>query len=256
MAGCGGPYSPGFEKLIDGKWVGVLGMPTLLCLIKPDFYISAGKSLSGVAEYYAFDPGHRIAPDLRMDSIGGTYHLVSEWTVGLDASDPKARRVVFKSNPFRLVEYTVYTPLDSTLVRTLADGVEQELSRTLNLPLHMRADSFHVVVADSLHPYWMEARRRIVAKLQARLTIDSLDRRGELKIGIPARDSTEWSVEFSISLQYRCDTGFWTGTHTNYLVRARPVRQPEKPLAWALIDVKPTMFSDPVPCELTKPKKQ
>ncbi len=212
--------------------------------------------MSGVADYYAFDPGHRIEPELRMDSVGGTYRLVSSWTLGLEAGKPKARSVVFRSKPFRLVEYPVYTPVDSTLVRRLTDGIEQELPRTLNLPLRMIADSFHVVVADSLHPYWIDARRKIVAKLQERLTIDSLDRRGELKIGIPRRDSTEWSVEFSISLQHRCDTGFWTGTQTNYLVRARPVRQPEKPVTWALIDVKPTMFADPVPCELTKPKKE
>src|SRR5690349_7678157 len=53
-SGCG-ISPPGFEKLIDGKWVSEFSRVVLPCLTKPDFYIAPGKSWSGEADYYAFD---------------------------------------------------------------------------------------------------------------------------------------------------------------------------------------------------------
>jgi N-acetylglutamate synthase-like GNAT family acetyltransferase len=103
MAGCGGPYWPALEKKVNDRWVAAYYPNRLLCLIKPDFMIESGKTYRDVLQFAAYEPGHNIGPDLRVDSIDGTYRLRSVFAEGTDATAKDVGSVEAISNEFRMV---------------------------------------------------------------------------------------------------------------------------------------------------------
>lgn len=242
-AGCGGPGAPAFEKLVNGKWVYGFEVVSLACRTEPDFYFPPGQEYSSIADFYAFDPGHHTMPELRLDSVGGTYRLEWGFAVGYDAMDEKARRVEFTSKPFRLVEYMIYSPLDSGMVRALTDGVAHAMEDRWRDAHGVGIDSFRVVVADSLNPYWRDAKSRILAILRAHLGNGDSSHSAVIGVGIPKSDVSTVSAPLSISFAHRCKSGEWRRTLTQYVVTSRRDKK-----QWLRAEVTATLSTDPPPC--------
>jgi hypothetical protein len=102
MSGCHGPPDPQLEKKVDGQWVPAYFPIYMMCLDYPDFRIESGATHRGIISFHAFEPGHNMAPELRVDSIDGTYRLRWDFAEGTDATEG-GRRVKAVSNEFRMV---------------------------------------------------------------------------------------------------------------------------------------------------------
>jgi len=102
MAGCVGPPMPEVQKLVDGHWVAAYYAVYPACRTMPDFTVPSGGTFRGVVHFSAAIPGHRLGPELLVDSIDGTYRLAWPWTEGTEAFARNARRVEAISNQFRM----------------------------------------------------------------------------------------------------------------------------------------------------------
>lgn len=100
--GCGGPGVPDLEKKVNGRWVPAYYAAVLACRISPDHFWNPGWSTHEVLRFMAFEPGHNIMPELKVDSIDGVYRLHWDFREGRDASARRARRVEATSNEFHM----------------------------------------------------------------------------------------------------------------------------------------------------------
>jgi N-acetylglutamate synthase-like GNAT family acetyltransferase len=103
IAGCGGPYWPALDKKVNDRWVEAYYRIQLGCLVKPDFRIESGQTYRDILKFSAYEPGHNTGPELRVDSIDGTYRLRFVFVEGTDATAEGTRRVEAISNEFRMV---------------------------------------------------------------------------------------------------------------------------------------------------------
>jgi hypothetical protein len=101
-AGCGGPGYPDLEKKVGEQWVLAYSPIYAMCRTIPDFSLPSGGTYRGVLELMAAVPGHNMMPELKVDSIDGTYRLRWVFSEGTAASRD-ARKVEGISNEFRMV---------------------------------------------------------------------------------------------------------------------------------------------------------
>ena len=101
-AGCGGPQLPTLEKKVGDNWVVAYYAIYALCLDTPDFAVENGATYHSVLKVDVSQPGHNFAPELRVDSIEGTYRLRWELSSGREAGAKGAKTVSSTSNEFRL----------------------------------------------------------------------------------------------------------------------------------------------------------
>jgi hypothetical protein len=100
--GCGDPGWPEVEKKVNGRWVPVYYQIYLSCRTLPDFFLENGASYRQVVSFMAFEPGHRIEPELLVDSIDGMYRLHWGFATGRVPDAKGARTVELISNEFRM----------------------------------------------------------------------------------------------------------------------------------------------------------
>lgn len=102
-AGCGGPGWPDVEKKVNERWVPAYYPVYLACRMIPDFSWESGAAHRDAVAFMAFEPGHRMMPELLVDSIDGVYRLHWNFSEGREAGAKGARRVEAISNEFRMV---------------------------------------------------------------------------------------------------------------------------------------------------------
>jgi hypothetical protein len=102
--GCHGPWPPALEKLVAGEWA-VAYHPVLpLCGMEPPFRLAPGATHRAALGVTASPRGSGRIPELRVDSLAGTYRLRWILRVGPHPRDPTEVWVVAVSNSFQLVE--------------------------------------------------------------------------------------------------------------------------------------------------------
>lgn len=91
--GCGGPELPIMEKKVGDRWVVAYNAIYNDCLTIPDFAVETGATYQGVLYVDVSQPGHNSGPELRVDSIEGTYRLTWDLSSGRKAG-AKGSRIV------------------------------------------------------------------------------------------------------------------------------------------------------------------
>ena len=99
-SGCGGPGYPDLEKKVSNRWVVAYDNISLACRTHPDFSWDPGSQIRDVLRFTAFKPGHNTYPQIRVDSIDGTYRLRWSFTEGRQEGAKGARSIEAVSNEF------------------------------------------------------------------------------------------------------------------------------------------------------------
>jgi hypothetical protein len=109
-AGCGGPGWPDVEKKVNERWVPAYYPVYLACRIIPDFSLESGATHRDTIGFMAFEPGHRMGPEILVDSIDGVYRLHWNFSTGREAGAKGSREVKAISNEFRMILRPVAPP--------------------------------------------------------------------------------------------------------------------------------------------------
>ena len=134
--------------------------------------------------------------------------------------------------------------VDSAVVEALSIGIYDGLKSSTGSLSTGESIPWTVIVKDSLSPHWGKLLRKLRSDLNTRPTLDSDERQNTIGISPLRFEGRDAVVAFSIVQEHRCKSGRWLESLVRFEVRSTWLGS-----GWDVGVARPTLFTDPPPCD-------